>query len=64
MVGNRSRHLGRRSPELVTVEDINEGQVTLVRVGRSEGYMERRLGDLMILIQRRLVAGATHFGWG
>ena len=58
------RHLDHRSPERATVEDFREGRLTMVRVGRSEGYIERRLADLMILIQRGRAAGATHFGWG
>jgi hypothetical protein len=58
------RHFDRRSPAVATVEDVQEGRMTLVRVGRSEGYIERRLADLMILIQRGRAAGATHIGWG
>ena len=58
------RHLDRRSPARATVEDVQKGRVTVVFVGRSDGYIERRLGDLMTLIQRSRVAGATHFGWG
>ena len=58
------RHLDHRSPALATVEDVQKGRVTVVFVGRPEGYIERRLGDLMTLIQRSRAAGATHFGWG
>jgi hypothetical protein len=58
------RHLDHRSPALATVEDVQKGRLTVVLVGRAEGYIERRLGDLMILIQRGRAAGATHFGWG
>lgn len=58
------RHLGHRSPALGTVEDLQKGRLTVVLVGRPEGYIERRLGDLMSLIQRSCAAGATHFGWG
>ena len=57
------RHLDHRSPALSTVEDAQKGQLTVVLVGRSEGYIERRLGDLMTLIQRSRAVGATHFGW-
>jgi hypothetical protein len=57
------RHLDHRSPELATVEDFQDGRLTIVRVGRSKGYIERRLADLMILIQRGRAAGGTHFGW-
>ena len=58
------RHLDHRSPALATIEDVQKGQLTVVLVGRPEGYIERRLGDLMSLIQRSRAAGATHFGWG
>ena len=58
------RHLDHRSPALATVEDVQKGRLTVVLVGRPEGYIERRLSDLMTLIQRSRAAGATHFGWG
>ena len=58
------RHLDHRSPALATVEDVQKGRLTVVFVGRSDGYIERRLGDLTTLIQRSRAAGATHFGWG
>ena len=58
------RHLDHRSPALATVEDVQKGRLTVVLVGRTEGYIERRLGDLMALIQRGRAAGATHIGWG
>ena len=58
------RHLDHRSPALATVEDVQKGRLTLVLVSRAEGYIERRLGDLMTRIQRSRAAGATHFGWG
>jgi hypothetical protein len=58
------RHLDHRSPALATVEDVQKGRLTVVLVGRAEGYIERRLGDLMTLIQRSRAAGATHFGFG
>jgi hypothetical protein len=58
------RHLDHRSPALATVENVQKGRLAVVLVGRPEGYIERRLGDLMSLIQRSRAAGATHFGWG
>ena len=58
------RHLDHRSPALATIEDAQKGRLTVVLVGRTEGYIERRLSDLMTLIQRSRAAGATHFGWG
>jgi hypothetical protein len=58
------RHLDHRSPALATVEDVQKGRLTVVLVGRTEGYIERRLSDLMALIQRGRAAGATHIGWG
>ncbi len=35
----------------------------IVFLGRREGYIEERLGDLARLIQHSRVAGATHIGW-
>ena len=58
------RHLGKRSPELPTVEDKAPGRMTIVHIGRAEGYIERRLGDLARAIQRSRTIGATHFSWG
>jgi hypothetical protein len=58
------RHLDHRSPALAIVEDAQNGRLTAVLVGRPEGYIERRLSDLITLIQRSRAAGATHFGWG
>jgi hypothetical protein len=57
------RHLGCRSPELPTVEDAQPGQITMIHVGRREGYIERKLGALMLAIQRSRAIGASHFGW-
>lgn len=58
------RHLGTRSPELPSVEDTRPGQMTVIHVGRSEGYIERKLGALARAIQLSRTVGATHFGWG
>ena len=58
------RHLGKRSPELPRVEDKAPGRMTIVHIGRAEGYIERRLGDLARAIQRSRTIGATHFSWG
>ncbi|MGH7152976.1 MAG: hypothetical protein ACREF3_03530 [Acetobacteraceae bacterium] len=43
--------------------DVAFGRITVVHCGRREGYVEQRLGDLAILIQRGRAAGATHVGW-
>ena len=64
VTGAARRHLVHRSPALATVEDVEKGRLTVVLVGRPEGYIERRLGDLMTLIQQSRTVGATHFGWG
>lgn len=58
------RHLGYRSPEIPPFCDQREGQMTVVTLGRREGYIEERLGELAILLQRSRAAGATHIGWG
>jgi hypothetical protein len=58
------RHLGQRSPKLAPVEHAEPGKMTMIHLGRSEGYIERRLGDLAGLVQCSRLAGATHIGWG
>ena len=58
------RHLGQRSPEIAPAEYAELGRMTMIHLGRSEGYIERRLGDLAGLVQRSRLAGATHIGWG
>ncbi len=58
------RHLGQRSPETASAEQAEPGKITMIHLGRSEGYTERRLGDLAGLVQRSRLAGATHIGWG
>ena len=58
------RHLGQRSPEVAPAEQAEPGKMTMIHCGRSEGYIERRLGDLAGLVQRSRLAGATHIGWG
>jgi hypothetical protein len=57
------RHLGQRSPEIAPAEYAEPGKMTMIHLGRSEGYIERRLGDLACLVQRSRLAGATHIGW-
>jgi hypothetical protein len=58
------RHLDQRSPEIAPAEHAEPGKMTMIHLGRSEGYIERRLGDLAGLVQRSRLAGATHIGWG
>ena len=58
------RHLGQRSPEVAPAEHTEPGKMTMIHLGRSEGYIERRLGDLASLVQRSRLAGVTHIGWG
>ncbi|MEA2733362.1 MAG: hypothetical protein QOD93_2793 [Acetobacteraceae bacterium] len=58
------RHLDQRSPELPVCEDAQPGKITLIYLGRPEGYIEQRLGELMRMVQTCRAAGATHFGWG
>ncbi len=58
------RHLGQRSPEVPPAEHAEPGKMTMIHCGRSEGYIERRLGDLAGLVQCSRLAGATHIGWG
>jgi len=58
------RRLGQRSPQLAPAEQAEPGKMTVIFLGRTEGYVERRLGELMERVQRARVIGATHFGWG
>ncbi len=58
------RHLDKRSRGLSTVEEREPGRMTIIHIGRDEGYIERKLGALMKAIQRGREIGATHFSWG
>ncbi len=58
------RHLGHRSPKLESVTDREPGRCTIIDLGRREGYIEERLGQLATLVQRSRAAGGTHMGWG
>ncbi|MBN8905251.1 MAG: hypothetical protein J0H99_01205 [Rhodospirillales bacterium] len=57
------RHLGHRSPEIPAHADMGAGRATIVHLGRREGYVEERLGDLARLVQRCRAIGATHIRW-
>jgi hypothetical protein len=57
------RHLGRRSPELAPSAQAEEGRATIIFLGRREGYIEERLGDLARLVHRCRAIGATHIRW-
>jgi len=46
------RHLGQRSPDVAPAEHPWPGKMTMIHLGRGEGYIERRLGDLVGLAQR------------
>lgn len=54
-------HLGHRSPAMPTRSEGGAGGgMAMVSVGRREGYLETRLGDLARIAQRGREAGATH----
>ena len=57
------RRLGKRSPALPVTEERSAGGATIAFLGRSEGYVERRLGDLAQMAARGRDAGATHILW-
>jgi hypothetical protein len=57
------RRLGRRSPERASFVDAEPGKMPVIYVGRREGYVEERLGDLARLVQHSRAAGATHIAW-
>ena len=54
------RHVGRRSPEIPPFCDQQKGQMTVIALGRREGYIEERLGDLAAVVQCSRTDGATH----
>ncbi|MCW2319144.1 hypothetical protein M2322_004713 [Rhodoblastus acidophilus] len=56
----RRKRLGHRSPEIPVTEDREPGRMLVIDCGRSEGYIERRLEDLSIFVNRAFEAGATH----
>lgn len=58
------RSLGQRSPAILAHElpPIGAG-ATFIEGGREEGYIERRLYDLAMLVARAREVGATHIGW-
>lgn len=58
------RHIGKRSPAYASVEDTQPGRMSITYCGRSEGYIERRLGELAVMTQEARAIGATHIGWG
>ena len=57
------RRLGRRSPERAPTLDAEPSKMPLIYLGRREGYIEERLGDLARLVQHSRTAGATHIAW-
>jgi len=42
---------GQRSPEMAPAEHAEPGKMTMSHLGRGEGYIERRVGDLVGLVQ-------------
>jgi hypothetical protein len=52
------------SPEIPVHVDKAPGRVTVIDLGRDEGYINRRLYDLSMLIQKSRRIGATHISWG
>ncbi len=64
VTGALRRSLGKRSPVLPSCElpPIGAGP-TFIEGGRDEGYIERRLYDLAMLVARAREVGATHMGW-
>jgi len=59
----RRKRLGHRSPEIPFTEDREPGRMLVIDCGRDEGYIERRLEALSILVNRAFEAGATHVAW-
>lgn len=59
------RSIGKRSPSLPwrDLPPIGTGPA-FIEGGREEGYIERRLYDLAMLVARAREVRATHIGWG
>jgi hypothetical protein len=55
---------GRPSVEIPVTVDQAPGRLTVIDCGRAEGYLNRRLHQLAILVQQSKEAGTTHVGWG
>jgi hypothetical protein len=58
------KSIGRPSAEIPMTIDRAHGRMTVVDCGRAEGYLNRRLHELVILLRQGEDAGATHVGWG
>jgi len=55
---------GRPSAEIPVTVDDAPGQLTVIDCGRAEGYLNRWLHELAVLVRHSKEAGATHVGWG
>ena len=59
----RSRR-GECSPAIPLGGDAQPGRLTIIDCGRRSGYIENRLGQLSILVEKGQDFGATHMSWG
>jgi hypothetical protein len=57
------KHLNHKSPLCEQVELIEPGKMTIIHMGRREGYIEEKIFELAKLAHRAKDAGATHIGW-
>jgi hypothetical protein len=57
------KHLNQKSPLCKQVEIIETGKMTMIDMGRREGYIEAQIFELAKLAHRAKDAGATHIGW-
>lgn len=55
------RNIGKRSAELPwTEESGGNGRCTMINAGREEGYLNRRIHELTVMLSAGALLGATH----
>ena len=57
-------HINRPSAALAARVKRSAGHATIVDCGVEDGYVNRRVHEIAIMLAAGKVAGATHFCWG
>lgn len=57
-------HIGKPSTKVETKVDVGDKRCTMVDFGIDEGYVNRRIREMVMLAQDGKAKGATHFTWG
>ena len=55
---------GETSPGIATTIDAGPGRMTMIHCGRRAGYVEEKLSQLAVVVQKGRDLGATHLSWG